>query len=560
MRVVAWDLAICTTAVAASPPHIIVLMSDDLGWNNVGFHNARVHTPHLDALRAAGVELSRHYGASARARAPLTTPPTWLTHAPKAYKFCSPTRSSFLSGRLPVHVNELNSITEAPGAGIPAAMATLPKILAPAGYVSHHIGKWHAGFASRSQSTPVARGFASSLAYFHGEEDHYRQTAPGSIDCSQPPGRGPGGGGTKLFADLWLDEGPANKLNGTDYSMFLYRDRALSIIAAHDAAAAPLFLFLAFANNHAPLQCPARYTATYPDPGPGASAGQRQWRTYQGMITAVDEVVGNVTDALRHKGMYDGALVVWFSDNGGPTYEGGGASNWPLRGGKISNFEGGVRVAALVSGGAIPPGRRNGTYAGVSAVADWMATFADAAGLPPPADAAAAAAGLPPIDSVSHWRALTSLAPGAGAAAMSPRAGVPLLLSSNYTDAKIASGTKSAALLLDNWKLLVGQSLCADWSGRVFPNATDTNACLTSSVLQCGGASKGCLFDVVGDPGEHHDVSAAHPDVLTEMQGMLRDEEKRVFRPDRGCDGESCAEAVCKAADAAGGFWAPFLP
>ena len=118
MRAHVLVLAIATVITATRPPHIIVLLSDDLGWNNVGFHNEAVHTPHLDTLRTSGIELTRHY----------------------AYKFCSPTRSSFLSGRLPIHVNEVNKITEAPLAGIHPNMTTMPRVLEKAGYISHHIG------------------------------------------------------------------------------------------------------------------------------------------------------------------------------------------------------------------------------------------------------------------------------------------------------------------------------------------------------------------------------------------------------------------------------------
>ena len=132
-----YALALFAVVVAAKPPHIIVLLSDDLGWSNVGFHNDQVHTPHIDALHAEGIELTRHY----------------------AYKFCSPTRSSFLSGRLPIHVNEVNKITEAPLGGIHPNMTTMPRVLKEAGYISHHIGKWVSGAVAR----PLRRAIVSTV-------------------------------------------------------------------------------------------------------------------------------------------------------------------------------------------------------------------------------------------------------------------------------------------------------------------------------------------------------------------------------------------------------------
>ena len=79
----------------------------------------------------------------------------------------------------------------------------------------------------------------------------------------------------------------------------MYRNRALSIIDAHDTATAPLFLLLAFVNNHEPLQVPEQYLAQYPDPGPSATQVEKDWRTYQGMITAVDSAVGDMVNKLK---------------------------------------------------------------------------------------------------------------------------------------------------------------------------------------------------------------------------------------------------------------------
>lgn len=357
-----------------------------------------------------------------------------------------------------------------------------------------------------------------------------------------------------VFADLWLDNAPATELNGTDYSMHLYRDRALALIKAHDITA-PLFLFVAFANNHEPLEVPEEYMQPYPDPGASAPQSERDWRTYQGMITAVDSAVGNITTALRSKGMFDNSLIVWFSDNGGPTYHGGGGNNFPLRGGKITDWEGGVRVVAMVSGGVVPAARRNSTYDGVSHVADWLATFAEAAGLPAPKDGAAAAAGLPPFDSLSLLDAIKTGAP-------SPRVGKPLMLSSANSDQGISGGTKSAVLILDNWKLIDGLALGGLWTGPTYPNATGypTHAEFAAASVQCGGTKRGCLFDVVADASEHNDVAQQNPEIVAKMQAMLEQETQTVYNPDRGCDSDRCAATVCAAAAAAGGFWAPFLP
>ena len=115
-------------AARAPQPHIVYMLADNIGYGGLGFLRSRspagpspeVQTPHLDGLAASGVILERLY----------------------SYEFCSPSRSSLLSGRLPQHVNIHNDDQTRPGAGIPAQMATIPSKLRGAGYRTHHLGKW----------------------------------------------------------------------------------------------------------------------------------------------------------------------------------------------------------------------------------------------------------------------------------------------------------------------------------------------------------------------------------------------------------------------------------
>ena len=128
-------MSVVAMAHAAAPrPHIVYMLSDNLGWANVGYHRAamgrpspEVQTPHIDGLVADGIELDRFY----------------------TYKFCSPSRSAFLTGRLPIHVNFHNSDQRMPGAGIPLGMTTIAEKLKGAGYATHQIGKWHVGSATQ---------------------------------------------------------------------------------------------------------------------------------------------------------------------------------------------------------------------------------------------------------------------------------------------------------------------------------------------------------------------------------------------------------------------------
>ena len=132
-------------AQAVAPrPHLVYVLTDNLGWGNVGYHreasptgaSAEVVTPNIDRLVATGIELDRFY----------------------TYKFCSPSRSSLLTGRLPQHVNMHNLAHSVPGAGIPLGMSTMADKLKTAGYATHAVGKWHCGMASPAH-TPRGRGF-----------------------------------------------------------------------------------------------------------------------------------------------------------------------------------------------------------------------------------------------------------------------------------------------------------------------------------------------------------------------------------------------------------------
>jgi arylsulfatase I/J len=257
-------------------PHLIFALGDDVGWSNVGWNNPQVLTPHMDSLRAGGLALEQHY----------------------AFKFCSPSRASFLSGRLPVHVNQENSATEQEYAGIPLGMTLFSERLAQAGYKTAHIGKWHVGQAT-PQHLPHGRGFQHALSYFNFGEDYYTQIRGGR--GSERPGCGRAIGAVRAAdghdcagVDLWKDTAPAYGLNGTMYGGFLYSRDAVSVIESHDPAS-PLFMFVAWQNNHPPLEVPGEYVDRYP-------AGPRR-TLINGMSAFLDESMANLTGALRRTGL-----------------------------------------------------------------------------------------------------------------------------------------------------------------------------------------------------------------------------------------------------------------
>jgi arylsulfatase I/J len=353
--------------------------------------------------------------------------------------------------------------------------------------------------------TPLGRGFASSLVSFEHMTDRWTQRIfPGGTACTLVDA---------TLSDLWDGDAPS-PLNGTGFTEDLHAARLRAIIAGADAAA-PLFLYYAPHVAHYPLQVPrawldrfafmgddeAACNATVPYIYPNATEPLRCRAQEAALVALLDDAVGGVVDALRTRGWWDETLMLFSSDNGAPLdVQESGGNNWPLRGGKYSSWEGGVRVPAFVSGGALPPARRGATEAGAVHLADWLATFAAVAGVRDTADARAAAAGLPPIDSLDVW---------------------PLLSGANATSPRVEMPISPAVLLSFPHKLLRGLQ---DWSGRtspLYPNATSVRADASPNTWTfCGG---GCLFDVAADPEERHDLAPARPDLVATLSARLDD-------------------------------------
>ena len=531
-------------AAVARPPHIVYFLVDDLGNANVGFRNDEPITPAIDTLAAGGAVLDRFY----------------------VFRFCSPTRSSFLSGRLPYHVNQANHPPNVPGGGVPPEMATIADCLnrADPPYRSHQIGKWHGGM-SRPEQLPVRRGFASSLGYLSGAEDHFNQQRDG-------------------YADFWRDERPAVNetglsekqcinatgitADGCRYATYQYAAEAQRIIGAHPTpGTTPLFLYLAFGNMHGPLQAPQKWLDLYPN------ITYRPRRSALAQISIVDEAIANVTAALKARpGMYENTLLIFSSDNGGPADH---ANNYPYRGAKGCDLEGGVRAVAFLAGGALPAAQRGTTVKGMLHIADLYATFAALAGVDP-ADTQCAASGTggggaipcPPIDSLDMWPMLS------GANATSPRTELMLNSNGNVSSSDSSNGNDGngmgfagTALIGEGgrFKLVRGQQL-GFFPGPHMPNSSDTGSGVQ---LDCRGGGPGgpggpsgpgaCLFDLLADPTEHFDLGAdpAYAAVVARLQARAAALDATQFQSEGGADLKADPAATAQA-KANGGFWGPW--
>ncbi len=335
-------------AAAAAPaerPNILIMLADDLGWNDVGFHGSEIRTPHIDRLAAQGVRFERFC----------------------SFPLCSPTRSALMTGRNPIRFGVVYATIEPfDPHGVPVEEHFLPQSLKAAGYETAVTGKWHLGHTHR-KFLPNARGFDHSYGHLNGRIDYYTKDREGGYD--------------------WHRD--CKTLREEGYSTELIAREAVRLIESRDRAR-PFFLYVPFNAPHAPLEAPPRYMDHY------AGIRDEDRRIYAAMVEYMDDGIGRILAALDRQGMARNTLVFFFSDNGGQTGQGG--NNAPLRGGKRTAYEGGVRVPAVLRlPGRLPAGSISRQ---LWTVMDLFPTFCAAAGVTP--------RNTLPFDGQNMWAALLS--------------------------------------------------------------------------------------------------------------------------------------------------------
>ena len=442
-------------------PHLVMVLADDMGWNDVGFHDSRIQTPTLDELARQGVRLVRHY----------------------VYRYCSPTRSSFLSGRLPYHDHQTNAGLFGGAFGTNVNMTLLPAKLQAAGYLTAMRGKWHCGFA-RPEYLPDARGFEDFAGYLCGGSDHFTE---GSY-CG--------------VTDTWRSndtyQGPDTR-NGTGFNDFTMMADMVNIIRRHKADPRPLFLFASLTVVHAPIEAPPDLVARY-------AKSQPQWcktkQTIGAMASIADNATAQIVGALKGEDMWQNTVLVYTSDNGGDSLM---SSNFPLRGRKRSFFEGGIRTPTFVVSPLLPAGRAGGRVEDAFMhISDWYTTFLHLAKSDHPGDSGQ---GRFSVDGVDVWPYLVGSTTAAPAVAP-PHANQTLVIGFNYStmvwpvNGGYDKGTGALIEVDTGYKLIMGsQNLCQDcvsWDPQDYPCKT------TPPGRDC---TPHCLFNVLQDESERHDLS-----------------------------------------------------
>ncbi len=311
-----------TALSAAAKPNILLIVADDMGYADVGFHGCKdIPTPSIDSLAASGVRFTSGYVSG---------------------PYCSPTRAGLLTGRYQTRFgHEFNP--DPAGTGLPLTETTIADRLKAAGYATGLVGKWHLG--AGPEFPPLKRGFDEFYGFLEGAHSYFRTE------------------GIKRGTE---------SVTHMDYATDAFAGEAAAFIERHRRQ--PWFLYLAFNAVHTPMEATPARLAKF------AHIKDEKRRTYDAMLLAMDEAIGHVRHKLKDTGLENNTLVCFISDNGGPAMAGttvNGSRNAPLRGSKRTTLEGGIRVPFVI---CWPGHLKSGVYEESAIQLDITATTLAAAG------------------------------------------------------------------------------------------------------------------------------------------------------------------------------------
>ncbi|GIX71899.1 hypothetical protein CDAR_439171 [Caerostris darwini] len=443
-------LIVFKLVVAAKRPHIIFIVADDLGWNDVGWNNPEIQTPHLDELARNGVIMNQSY----------------------VQPICTPSRASFMTGYYPYHIGRQNCVVIVlEPTGVSIKFPFLPQKLKELHYSTHIIGKWHLGHCNESY-TPLYRGFDSFLGFYYAEGDYYKHTIETSIQV------------WRELLDFHRNLQPTDQYRNV-YTTDVMKSAVTELLSKSDPNI-PLFLYLPFQSVHFPLQVPKIYEDKY------SHIKNKERRIFSGMVTAMDEAIGSLVSDMKRYGFWDNFLIAFISDNGADVMSGG--NNYPLRGAKMTLWEGGTRVPTFLHGDILQKsGYINNNL--IHAV-DWFPTLLGAAG---------GQNSDKDMDGMNLWNMINLDGPE-----------VRKEFVYNIFDLEY----KRAAIRVGDYKLIVGYpGLPCDWlqvSEQVEGIEIETS-CHKSNITEKGIY----LYNLKDDPLERNNLASTEKNVLKRLKHRL---------------------------------------
>lgn len=331
------------------PPNVIIILADDLGWGDVGYHGSDIQTPNIDRLAKEGMRLERFY----------TLP------------VCTPTRSALMTGRDPIKLGMANAgIMPWNDGGISLDEHFMPQSFKAAGYDTAMIGKWHLGHTIQ-QHTPNARGFDHFYGHLNTNVQYFEHDFAGGHD--------------------FQENGKSVDHKG-DYATDIHGDQSVRYLQELRDKSKPFFLYVPFIAPHSPMNAKQEDMDKYPR---RLDLPTSPKKTYAAMVDSMDQAIGRILDILDEQGIADNTIVLFFSDNGG--FVPFGASNGSLRGGKTETFEGGIRVPAVIRWPEVLPA--NSVNDAVISVMDLLPTLSNATGV--------VAENEKELDGKNRWKAIT---------------------------------------------------------------------------------------------------------------------------------------------------------
>jgi len=356
------------SAKVVRQPNIVLILADDLGYADIGAYKAdRYQTPNIDKLAKQGVRFTAAYAA-----APV----------------CAPSRAGLITGRYPQRFGfEFN---QGPGNrefkygyGLDAKELTIGNVLQSAGYKTGLVGKWHLGIADPFY--PTNRGFDEFVGLLTAETSYGDPAQPGVRVW--PQDRVAAAAATKdgvfhRWPHAKILDGPKRMLatDGKEYLTDYLTNRSVEFIERNAKSDKPYFLYAAYTAPHSPHMVAQKYYDRFPE------IKDELQRINAAMIASLDDGVGRIMAAVEASGEADNTIIVFTSDNGCEDYTSGLCSCVPMRGGKLTHYEGGARVPMIMRW---PDRLAAGTlYSGTTSLMDLLPTAVAAAGGHLPADRA----------------------------------------------------------------------------------------------------------------------------------------------------------------------------